>query len=62
MCLTCGCELPYDKMSSDDNLTVDDIKKAVQTADAKGLSAEDAVKNLVTAWSKVKEEDKTFKA
>lgn len=62
MCLTCGCGMPYDKMSSEDNITVDDLKKAVKTDDAKGLSADEAVKNLVKTWQKVKDEDKTFKA
>lgn len=63
MCLQCGCKRPYDKMGDDNNLTVDDIKKSVQTENAKGKTTEEAVEELLATWKeKVKEEDKNFKA
>lgn len=63
MCLQCGCKRPYDKMDDDNNLTVDDIKKSVQTENAKGKTTEEAVEELLATWKeKVKEEDKNFKA
>lgn len=61
MCLQCGCGMPYDKMSSDDNITVDDIKKSVTTDDAKGLTTNQAIENIIKTWAKVKEEDKNYK-
>lgn len=62
MCLTCGCELPYDDMGDPNNVTYSDIKKAVETPDGKGLTANDAVDNLVKTWKRVKDQDKEFKA
>lgn len=61
MCLTCGCGLPYDKMGDDKNIVVDDIKKAVETDDGKGQTADQAVDNLVKTWAYAKEEDKKYK-
>lgn len=61
MCLSCGCGLPYDKMTSQDNITVDDIKKAVATEDGKGLTTDEAIANIVKTWAKVKAEDKAYK-
>jgi hypothetical protein len=63
MCLQCGCKMPYDKMGDENNLTVDDIKKSVQTENAKGKTTEEAVQELLATWKqKVKDEDKQFKA
>lgn len=62
MCLTCGCGMPYDKMGDDNNIVVDDIKKAVSTDDAKGQTTDQAVQNLVKTWAKVKDEDKQHKS
>ncbi len=62
MCLTCGCGMPYDDMGDAKNITYEDIKKAVETAAAKGLSAEEAIENLKKTWPKVKPEDKAYKA
>lgn len=62
MCLQCGCGRPYDKMGNDDNLVVDDIKKAVETETAKGLTTDEAIKNIIETWPKAKEEDKNYKA
>jgi len=63
MCLQCGCKRPYDKMGDENNLTVDDIKKSVQTENAKGKTTEEAVQELLATWKqKVKDEDKAFKA
>ncbi len=62
MCLTCGCDQPYDDMGHTDNVTYDDIKKAVETPDGKGLTTEEAIKNLNETWRKVKDEDKNYKA
>jgi hypothetical protein len=63
MCLQCGCKRPYDKMGDENNLTVDDIKKSVQTENAKGKTTEEAVQELLATWKeKVKDKDKDFKA
>ena len=62
MCLTCGCGEPYDDMGDAKNVTYGDIKKAVETPDGKGLSTDQAVKNLNDTWAKVKDEDKDYKA
>ena len=61
MCLQCGCGMPYDKMGDDNNLVVDDIKKSVQTDNGKGITTDEAIKNIVETWNAVKEEDKEFK-
>ncbi len=61
MCLTCGCGLPYDDMGNPNNITVKDIKKAVETNDGKGQTEDQAVSNLIETWKKVKSEDKSFK-
>ncbi len=61
MCLTCGCGLPYDDMGDPKNITYADIKAAVETNDGKGLSADEAVKNLAKTWPKVKKEDQDYK-
>jgi hypothetical protein len=62
MCLQCGCGRPYDKMGDENNLVVDDIKEAVETDSAKGITTDQAIKNIVNTWNKVKEEDKKYKA
>lgn len=63
MCLQCGCKMPNDKMGDENNLIVDDIKKAVQTSAASGMTADEAVQELLATWnSKVSDEDKQFKA
>ena len=62
MCLTCGCGEAYDDMGDADNVTYDDIKQAVETKDGKGLTTDQAVKNLTDTWAKVKVEDKNYKA
>lgn len=62
MCLTCGCLMPYDDMGDSDNITYDDIKKAMQTEDGKGQTADEGVQNLIKTWKKVKPDDKEFKA
>lgn len=61
MCLNCGCNMPYDKMGDDKNIVVDDIKKSVETDSAKGVTADEAVQNIVKTWAKVKDEDKKYK-
>ena len=63
MCLQCGCKRPYDKMGDDNNIVVDDIKKAVGTSVAKGKTTDEAVKELVSTWNeKVSDNDKNYKA
>ncbi|HSW79292.1 MAG TPA: hypothetical protein VLG47_00780 [Candidatus Saccharimonadales bacterium] len=64
MCLQCGCGRPYDDMGEPEkNLIVDNIKKSVTSDAAKGITTEQAIKNIVDTWnSKVKEEDKKFQA
>lgn len=62
MCLNCGCNLPYDKMGDDKNIVVDDIKKSVGTDAAKGITADEAIDNIVKTWAKVKDEDKEYEA
>lgn len=62
MCLTCGCMMPYDDMGDPNNISYQDIKKAVETADGKGLTTQEAVDNLLKTWDKVKAEDKDFKS
>lgn len=63
MCLQCGCGLPYDDMGEPDkNLVVDNIKKSVESDAAKGISTDEAIRNIVETWKKVKAEDKQFKA
>lgn len=63
MCLQCGCGRPYDDMGEPDkNLVVDNIKKAVTSEAAKGISTGEAIQNIVKTWNeKVKDEDKQFK-
>lgn len=61
MCLTCGCGRPYDTMGEEDNLVVDDIKKAVETAAGKGLTAQQAFDNIAKTWPKADEADKEYK-
>lgn len=62
MCLQCGCGLPYDKMGDDNNLVVDDVKKSVGTKNAKGLTTDEAIENIVQTWKKVAEKDKEYKS
>lgn len=62
MCLTCGCGRPYDDMGETGNITYEDIKRAVNTESAEGITADEAVKNLVETWDKVKPEDKAYPA
>ena len=61
MCLTCGCGMPYNDMGDPKNITVKDIKEAVETDAAGGISEDEAVQNLVNTWEKVKPEDKEYK-
>jgi hypothetical protein len=61
MCLQCGCGRPYDDMGEPDkNLVVDTIKKSVESESAKGITTEEAIKNIVQTWQKVKDEDKQY--
>lgn len=63
MCLNCGCKMPNDDMGDSNNITVDDIKKSVQTDAAKGMTADQALQELVSTWNqKASDEDKNFKA
>lgn len=63
MCLQCGCGLPYDDMGEPGkNLVVGDVKKMVESEAAKGISTDQAIKNISAAWEKVKDEDKQYKA
>ncbi|HSX36692.1 MAG TPA: hypothetical protein VLG13_01025 [Patescibacteria group bacterium] len=63
MCLTCGCGLPYDDMGEPDkNIVVNNIKKAVESEAAKGITTEEAIRNIAETWKKVKDEDKGYKA
>ncbi len=60
MCLTCGCGRPNDDMGDPHNITLNHIKQATQTSAAKGLTPDDAIKNLQKTWDDaVKDEDKT---
>ena len=61
MCLTCGCGRPYDKMGDMRNITVENIKDAVNTEAAQGLTGEQAIENIVKTWPKAKDEDKRYK-
>ena len=62
MCLQCGCGLPYDNMGEPDkNIVVNNIKKAVESEAAKGISTDEAIRNIVETWKKVKDEDKGYK-
>lgn len=61
MCLQCGCGRPYDKMGDDDNLVVDDVKKSVETSNAKGLTTDKAIENIVQTWKKVADKDKEYR-
>lgn len=61
MCLNCGCGMPYDDMGDANNITYDDIKKAVETEDGKHMSTDEAIKMIGKTWEKVKEEDKNYK-
>lgn len=63
MCLQCGCGLPYDDMGEPDkNLVVKNIKKSVESDAAKGLTTDEAIRNIVETWKKVKDEDKHYKS
>ena len=63
MCLQCGCGLPYDDMGEPDkNIVVSNIRKAVGSEAAKGITTDEAIKNIVETWKKVKEEDKQYKS
>ena len=63
MCLQCGCGLPYDDMGEPDkNLTVKDIRASVESEAAQGITTDEAIRNIVETWKKVKEEDKQYKA
>ena len=61
MCLTCGCGMPYNDMGDPKNLTVKDIKDAVDTEAASGITEEQAIQNLIKTWPKAKQEDKDYK-
>ena len=55
--------MPYDDMGEPDkNLVVDDIKKAVESDAAKGMTTDEAIRSIVETWEKVKDEDKQYKA
>lgn len=56
MCLTCGCMLPYERHGDDRNLIVDDIQDSTKTEQAKGLTPNDAIKNLKGTWEEKVEE------
>jgi hypothetical protein len=61
MCLQCGCGRPYDDMGEPDkNIVVNNIKKSVSSNAAKGISTDEAIKNIVETWKKVTEQDKQF--
>jgi hypothetical protein len=62
MCLQCGCNLPYDNMGEPEkNLTVEDIKKSVESEAASGITTDEAIKNIVKTWELAKDEDKQYK-
>jgi hypothetical protein len=44
------------------NLTVKEMKAYVESEAAKGISTDEAIKNIVETWKKVKDEDKHYKA
>jgi len=60
MCLTCGCGLPYDSHGNPQNITVDTIKEAVNTPQARDKTAEQAIESINKTWPKVKESDKKY--
>jgi uncharacterized protein YoaH (UPF0181 family) len=62
MCLQCGCGMPNDDMGQKENLTLDDVKRSVETDAAKGMSTDEAIQNIVETWKKVKDEDKQYRA
>jgi len=53
--------MPYNDMGDPKNITVKDIKEAVETDAAGGITEDEAVENLVKTWTKVKTEDKEYK-
>jgi proline dehydrogenase len=62
MCLQCGCGLPYEDFGEPDkNIVVDDIKKAVGSEVAKGITTDEAIKNIVKTWESVNKKDKEYK-
>lgn len=61
MCLTCSCGLPDEDWGDPDNITVDTIKRAVKTLEGRGLTTNDAVKELLYTWQhKTAAQDKTY--
>jgi len=44
------------------NLVVNDIKSSVESEAAKGITTDEAIRNIVETWKKVKDEDKQYKA
>ena len=60
--MQCGCGRSYDDMGDPDkNLIVQNTKKSVTSDSAKGITTDQAIKNIVETWKKVKDDDKQFK-
>ncbi|MBI3984120.1 hypothetical protein HY346_02360 [Candidatus Microgenomates bacterium] len=47
-------------MGDANNITYQDIKKAVETKDGKGQTADQAIQNLKDTWPLVKDDDKQY--
>jgi cysteinyl-tRNA synthetase len=62
MCLSCGCDLPYESYGDPRNITVDTIKEATSPVVANGQNADEIVKNIVKTWKKVKDSDKNYRS
>lgn len=60
MCLTCSCNEPYNNHGNAQNITVDDIKEAVNTPQARDMTTEQAIDSINKTWKKVKESDKKY--
>lgn len=50
MCLTCSCGLPDEDWGNPNNITTETILKATTTKEAKGMTANDIVKELDYGW------------
>ena len=50
MCLSCGCGEPNEAHGNNDNITLDDLKKA---ADAESISVEQAADNIKAGLANV---------
>jgi hypothetical protein len=52
MCMSCGCNDPYDDHGNPNNIVYDDLKKA---GDAESISVQQVIDNIEAAMVNVKE-------